>query len=791
MRIIDCGISGSNKVPATRRIGEIPVPKELSAAFVDLYGDVPLRPAQDAAIFDGNLLSDTRNALVATPTNSGKSLLAYLLLFERALEKKTVVLVEPLRALASEKGDDLRKIAEACKRHGGPSVAIHVTTGDYRTGDEFMHSPPEAGTSGKGRIVVATPERLDALSRNPENREWFEKVSLVCIDEAHLLGDKHRGPVLELLVAFFRAQPSPPRLALFSATVANPETIADWISPCNVVRGPGRTPELAKKVVLVEEGEDANDLVLRQAEDILSDPGASLVVFVYQTSSAEALARSLAERLSGRSFRGKDLSDVMGAGVAWFHARLSAATKASVVEAMMNGKVRATVSTTALAMGVNLPATHVIVRDVTFAGEGDLDGTDLLQMIGRAGRGNKSGTGSVYVRGESKAERIAEELRAERLPDIVSQLIPPETGGWGARRTDPDERTDRVGGQLMGILARLGNPEDRKGATLEEIRKRLSFTLGGSGFGDLQPMLETLSLWKLVYFDPDTREYKQTALGRTASECYLPPKTAACLGQFFRDLLLADPTGGHIEKLKGIDFLILLGLVRDDIKLGGRPDGQLRNRVNAAMEGLPLADKSYIYAKWLRSAPEELLGSARIGPAPSAKDAEKISLRAAAVALFLFKLAHGERLDMLEGQFGNDVGEQQEKLRDNCIWLLAGIERLLDVKCFYYHLRENCGVAPEQTKTVEDAFHAASRQIFDLIASLKYRSPLAGLLRGIRNVYPRAPRHPGEATLRDLERGGILSLKDLVGKTESDLTSLGISADFAKMIVGYMARRLR
>ncbi len=791
MRIIDCGTTGINDIPITRRMGDLPIPKELGAAFAEVYGDVPLRPAQDAAIFDGNLLSDDRNALVATPTNSGKSLLAYLLLFGQALAKKRAVLIEPLRALANEKGEELRKLAEACRRQGGPAIGIHVSTGDYRTGDEFMHSPPNSGPNGKGCIVIATPERLDALSRNTQNREWFSNVSLVCLDEAHLLGDKHRGPVLELLMAFFRAQKSPPRLVLLSATIANADVVANWLAPCQVIGGMARTPALSKQVVWLDNGDDATELLLQQAAEILAEPKTSLVVFVYQTASAEALARKIAARLAGGAFNGKDLSSVMNVGVAWFHSRLSAATKASVIDAMLQGRVRVTVSTTALAMGVNLPATHVIVRDILFAGEGELDGTDLLQMIGRAGRGNTPGTGIVYVSGEAKAERIAGELREERTPDIVSQLLPDETQNWHERRGDADERADRVGNQLMGILARMGSPEERKGATLEEIRTRLSLTLGGSGFSDLRPLLDTLTLWKLFYLDPNTQEYKLTSLGQTASECYLPPWTAACFGQFFRDLLSADPTGGHIAKLKGIDFLILLGLVRDDVKLGGRLGEQLRSRVNAAMEGLPFSDKSYLYAKWMRNAPEELLGSARLGPAFSSKTADKISLRAAAVALFLFKLSHGERLDMLQGQFGDDVVELQEKLRDNCIWLLAGIERILDVKCFYYHLRENCGVAPEQTKSIEHAFHEASRQLFDLISSLKYRSALAGLIRGIRNVYPTAPRHPAEATLRDLERGGILSLKDLVGKTENDLIALGISAEFAKMITGYMARRLR
>ncbi len=59
------------------------------------------------------------------------------------------------------------------------------------------------------------------------------------------------------------------------------------------------------------------------------------------------------------------------------------------------GQTRCVVATTSLAMGVNLPATHVFVRDLLFQGEGKLSISQLLQMSGRAGRGDKPGTATL------------------------------------------------------------------------------------------------------------------------------------------------------------------------------------------------------------------------------------------------------------------------------------------------------------------------------------------------------------------------------------------------------------
>ena len=84
MRKIFCGYSGSTSVRETHRVSELPIRQELKKAIIAYYdNDRVLRPAQDEAIFKYGLLSDKKNAVIATPTNSGKTLLSYLLLLEK------------------------------------------------------------------------------------------------------------------------------------------------------------------------------------------------------------------------------------------------------------------------------------------------------------------------------------------------------------------------------------------------------------------------------------------------------------------------------------------------------------------------------------------------------------------------------------------------------------------------------------------------------------------------------------------------------------------------------------
>lgn len=785
MRKISCGVSGTNTVPETHKLSEIPVRPEIISAFKTFYKkDLNLRPAQDSAIFSDGLLSNQDNVIIATPTNSGKSMLSYLLLFQSVVEGNCVVLVEPLRALAYEKTEELKAIAEVLRRQSHIKVKITISTGDYRLTDEFMNSKPVESNAGQGQIIIATPERLDAISRVKENKEWFNNLSLVCFDEAHLIGDGNRGPTLELLIAYLRTMQNPARIVLMSATIANLEELAEWIEPCRIINSAQRYPQLEKWVYCVEDPEDTNAVLVSEIEGVLQENGTSVIVFVYQTASAESLANTLAKKLSGRRIAAHDLSATMAAGVAWFHANMSAATKNSVIEAMENGTVRVTVSTTALSMGINLPATHVFVRDVTFTGFKDLDVADLLQMLGRAGRGNQSGTGVVFLSKNNLAKEysVVAGLTEEAMPTIKSALLPQiREDYYGSSSTDLFY-IDRVGNQVIGALNRY------ESVTKSGLEAYLQKTLCGEQFGNLDEILRYLIDWKLAWQDDTTNEYALTALGQVSSRCYFPPLTSANIGQLMRDLLSDEPSGKHISEFAPIDYIIMLCLCSNEFKSIARYSKRVETNVTSYMEALPLEEKSYMYRTWIASDPDSLWGSARTDY--SSADARKQVYQRVYTAMLIYDLSKGKPSQQLKDYYKVDIDEIQEKLRDNVIWLICGVERLLNVRSFYYHLKENCKAEAQDIHAVDNAFKKASKTVFALIGNLKFRSKLGELIRGIKRVYPHAESYPGEGTIKRLEAAGISSLKDLVRKTPADLVEIGVQKQYADMIVGYVRKRM-
>ena len=69
----------------------------------------------------------------------------------------------------------------------------------------------------------------------------------------------------------------------------------------------------------------------------------------------------------------------------------------------------------------------------------------------------------------------------------------------------------------------------------------------------------------------------------------------------------------------------------------------------------------------------------------------------------------------------------QEQWRDHRIWLLAGLGEILDIKCFYYHLKETCSATDEEVKNIKDLLKKLQRTAWELIDYLNLCSPLGPL----------------------------------------------------------------
>ena len=96
---------------------------------------------------------------------------------------------------------------------------------------------PDTRAIAAADVIVTTPEKWDGVSRSWQTRGYVKDVSLLVIDEIHLLGDE-RGPVLEVIVSrtnFISSHTSKPmRIVGLSTALANARDLADWLGIDNV-----------------------------------------------------------------------------------------------------------------------------------------------------------------------------------------------------------------------------------------------------------------------------------------------------------------------------------------------------------------------------------------------------------------------------------------------------------------------------------------------------------------------------------------------------------------------------
>ena len=185
------------------------IPQKLHEAIA-AAGVSELRPAQVKAISAG--LLDSKNLLVCTPTASGKTLIAELAAVSAILNRKgKAVYVVPLKALATEKHSDFKK------RYGS-FVRVALSIGDFDSSDPYLADYD---------IIISTAEKLDSLIRH--HAPWISAVSVIIIDEIHLLNAPGRGPTLEILITMLRQLLPKAQLIGLSATIGNPEELAAWL----------------------------------------------------------------------------------------------------------------------------------------------------------------------------------------------------------------------------------------------------------------------------------------------------------------------------------------------------------------------------------------------------------------------------------------------------------------------------------------------------------------------------------------------------------------------------------
>ena len=396
------------------------LPQQVSAdtlyeAFVEWTAErgLALYPHQEEAAIE---LFDERNVVLATPTGSGKSMVAIAAHFAALAARRRTYYTAPIKALVSEKFFDL------CRTFGAANVGM--VTGD-------------GAVNADAPIICCTAEVLANISlRGGAGSD----VGQVVMDEFHFYADGQRGwawqvPLLCLPSAQF---------LLMSATLGDVSKITE-----DLTRRTGRETALvddAERPVPLSFGWSLEPLHELLERLVAEDHAPVYVVHFTQASATERANALLSAKLCTREERdaiaeaiggfrftagfGRTLSRLVRSGIGVHHAGMLPRYRRLVEQLAQTGRLKVICGTDTLGVGINVP-----IRTVVFTGLAKFDGTrqrllkarEFHQIAGRAGRAGFDSAGTVIVqapehvieraRAASKAAEKGKKLQPKKAPE--------------------------------------------------------------------------------------------------------------------------------------------------------------------------------------------------------------------------------------------------------------------------------------------------------------------------------------------------------------------------------------
>ena len=369
-------------------VAALPKPPSADALYEAFTGwaeeqGLSLYPHQEEAaieLFDGN------NVVLATPTGSGKSMVAVAAHFAALADDRVTFYTAPIKALVSE------KFFALCAIFGAENVGM--LTGD-------------AAVNADAPIICCTAEVLANIAlREGPNAD----VGQVVMDEFHFYADGQRGWAWQVpLLCLPQAQ-----FLLMSATLGDVTKITT-----DLTRRTGRETALiddAQRPVPLTFSWSTEPLHELLEELVGADQAPIYVVHFTQASAMERAQALLSAKLVSREERdaiadaigafrftagfGKTLSKLVRSGIGVHHAGMLPRYRRLIEQLAQTGRLKVICGTDTLGVGINVP-----IRTVVFTGLAKFDGTrhrllkarEFHQIAGRAGRAGFDTSGFVAV----------------------------------------------------------------------------------------------------------------------------------------------------------------------------------------------------------------------------------------------------------------------------------------------------------------------------------------------------------------------------------------------------------
>ena len=529
------------------------LPSWAQPAFTSLKPPLTHLNRIQSKIYKSALL-DSENLLVCAPTGAGKTNIALLCMLREIgnrIQKGRVetrglkiIYIAPMKALVQEM---VGSFSQRLEEYG---LSVRELTGDVHLTKQEIEAT---------QVIFSTPEKWDIITRKSGQREFLTQVSLIIIDEVHLLHDL-RGPVLEGIVARTIRQIESTRdlvrIVGLSATLPNYRDVAAFLRvdpkkglfffdasyrpvPLEQVYIGITEKKAIKRLMLM------NEIVYNKVIERASTH--QIIIFVHSRKETSRTARAIRDMALAKDTISKflqenadsrqiieqelenviseDLKQLLPYGLAIHHAGMNRKDRNLVEDLFAHGHILVLISTATLAWGVNLPAHTVIIKgtEIYSPEKGkwiELSPQDILQMMGRAGRPfyDKEGEGILITTHWQLQYYLS--LNNMQLP-IESQFISQLPDQLNAEIVLGNVRNIREGARWLGYtylyIRMLREPKqygviemDKGDKTLWEHRMDLIHSAAG--------ILDKASLIK---YERGSGMVQVTELGRVSSHFYI------------------------------------------------------------------------------------------------------------------------------------------------------------------------------------------------------------------------------------------------------------------------------
>lgn len=370
-------------------------------------------------------LDGSSSFFLTAPTSAGKShvLQQFVLSRLKAEDGYRAVFLVPTRALISQVSSQFR----ARLREAGLSSRIHV------------HTVPVPPTDPEKSIVwVLTQERLHYLMGRHERLT----INLLVVDEAQQIGGDTRGILLQTVVEravvmnpemlLLLSGPSVVKLLSAGDLFGLPERCSTLESPVaqnfiRIQREGGRKFSAQMfhldKWIDVGRGQASISLGGSSSSDVETiarvvqaiEPDGGSLVYVGQPGRCDKVAGKLASAIGNTAeatqgpladiaqfleqhiHRSYSLAGTVRKGVAYHYREMPAIVRDAIEKAFSAGHLKYLVCTSTLLQGVNLPASNIFVFNPTKGSSQAVDPSELMNLVGRAGRLSHDLFGNVFL----------------------------------------------------------------------------------------------------------------------------------------------------------------------------------------------------------------------------------------------------------------------------------------------------------------------------------------------------------------------------------------------------------